>query len=140
MHAHSQSPATKDGCPSGFAVLAGSAFEAWWSSSGLPEEHNASARAGWTAYKNRKRQKWGHPSFERRFRKWQKEANDKSRTAADFHCRRWDEIEEALVMDESNSVADLARRLGRTRHAVKSKRKMLRKLNASRQGRREETI
>jgi hypothetical protein len=113
-------------------VTLGSAFEAWFASAGISPAHKTIARAGWAAHKRHVRspQKWrSHPSVRRRFKRWQKSANDKSKVGANYHCRRWDEIEEALVMDAGKSVTELAKLLGRTRHAIKSKRKMLNKLN-----------
>ncbi len=133
-------PSTKDG-RGGFAVPLGSAFEAWFATAGISPAQKGIARAGWSAHKRHVRspQKWKtHPSVRRRFKRWQKSANDKSKVGANYHCRRWDEIEEALVMDEGKSVSELAKLLGRTRHAIKSKRKMINKLNGHGQPRRED--
>lgn len=60
----------------------------------------------------------------------QKRSNDRSRDRADFHFRRWDEVEDALVMNYDLTVSELVRRLGRTRYAIKTRRKKLRKLNS----------
>lgn len=111
---------------------AASAFESWWNGASLPIEYKQAARAGWAAHKRHVRtpQKWKtHPSVRVRFKRWQKSSNDSSRLEADYHCRRWDEVEESLVMDDKLTISELAKRLGRTRHAIKSKRKMLNKQN-----------
>lgn len=63
-------------------------------------------------------------------KRWAKKANKQSRESADFHYRRWDEVEEALIMDGKHTVGQLAKLLGRTRYAIKTKRKKLNRLNA----------
>lgn len=61
-------------------------------------------------------------------RRWQKKRNDQSKRTADYHYRRWDEVEDALVSDTQNTIEDLAKKLGRTRHAIQTRRKKLKSI------------